>query len=88
MKNVIGWIPAVFLALLFALVGVLKPIGAPAMVLRFRFWAALPIAAIMFCATPIDLWVLHVPGLARVTAVLMALALVVGWPRRPQKEKP
>jgi|ERR1039457_1412139 uncharacterized membrane protein YphA (DoxX/SURF4 family) len=116
MKNVVGWILAVFLALLFALVGGLKLIGVPAMVKefgqiglgqwfrfftgilevtgaagllipRFRFWAALLIATIMFCATLINLWVLHVPALARVTAVLMALALVVGWLRRPQKEK-
>jgi hypothetical protein len=45
------------------------------------------IATIMFCATAINLWVLHVPGLARVTAVLIALALVLGWLRRPLKEK-
>jgi uncharacterized membrane protein YphA (DoxX/SURF4 family) len=116
MKNVIGWILAVFLAILFALVGSIKLIGAPAMVKefaqigfgqwfrfftgtlevtgavgllipRFRFWAALLIATIMFGATLINLWVLHVPALARLTAVLMALALVVGWLRRPQKEQ-
>ena len=116
MKNVLGWILAVFLALLFALAGGIKLIGAPAMVQefaqigigqwfrfftgilevagaagllipRFRFWAALLIATIMFCATAINLWLLHVPGLARVTAVLVALALIVGWLRRPQKEK-
>jgi len=116
MKNVIGWILAVFLTLLFALVGGLKLIGVPAMVKefaqiglgqwfryctgilevagavgllipQFRFWAASLIATIMFCATLINVWVLHVPGLARLTAVLMALALVVGWLRRPQREK-
>jgi uncharacterized membrane protein YphA (DoxX/SURF4 family) len=116
MKNVIGWILAVFLALVFALAGGIKLVGAPAMVQefaqigigqwfrfltgtlevagavgllipRFRFWAALLIATIMFCATAINLWVLHVPGLARVTAVLIALALVLGWLRRPLKEK-
>jgi putative oxidoreductase len=114
MKNVIGWILAVSLTLLFALVGGLKLIGAPAMVKefaqigfgqwfrfftgilevagavgllvpKFRFWATLLIATIMFCATLINVWVLHVPGLARVTGVLMALALVVGWLRRPQR---
>src|ERR1017187_9683727 len=37
MKNVVGWILAVFLALLFALVGGLKLIGVPAMVKEF--WA-------------------------------------------------
>jgi putative oxidoreductase len=116
MKNVFGWIIAVFLALLFALVGGQKLIGVPGMVKefaqiglgqwfrfftgtlevagavgflipRFRFWAALLIATIMFCATLINLGVLHVPPLARVTAVPMALALVVGWLRRPQQEK-
>jgi len=116
MENVTGWILAIFLALLFALVGGIKLIGAPAMVTEFaqiglgqwlrfftgilevagavgllipwfRFWAALLIAAIMFCATPINVWVLHVPRLAYVTTVLMALALGVGWLRRPQKEK-
>jgi uncharacterized membrane protein len=113
-KNVAGWILAIFLAVVFA--GGIKLIGAPAMVQefaqigfgqwfrfvtgilevagavglllpRFRFWAALLIATIMFCATGINIWVLHVPGLARVTAVLMTLALVVGWLRRPLKEK-
>jgi putative oxidoreductase len=69
--------------------GILEVAGAVGLLVpRFRFWAALLIATIMFCATLINLWVLHVPGLARVTAVLMALALVVGWLRRPQKEKP
>jgi uncharacterized membrane protein YphA (DoxX/SURF4 family) len=105
MKNVIGWILAVFLALVFALAGGIKLVGAPAMVQefaqigigqwfrfltgtlevagavgllipRFRFWAALLIATIMFCATAINLWVL-----------LIALALVLGWLRRPLKEK-
>lgn len=116
MRNVIGWILAVFLVILFALVGSLKLIGAPAavkefeqigfgqwfrfltgtlevtgavglLIPRFRFWAALLIASIMVGATLINIWVLHVNGLARVTAVLMAVALVVGWLRRPQKEK-
>jgi uncharacterized membrane protein YphA (DoxX/SURF4 family) len=116
MKNAVGWILAVLLAVLFALVGISKLIGAPAMVKefaqigfgqwfrfvtgtlevagavgllipRFRFWAALLIATIMIGATLINIWVLHVPPLARLTAVLMALALVVGWLRRPQKEK-
>ena len=115
MKNVVGWILAVFLAILFALLGSIKLAGEPSMVKefaqigfgqsfrfvtgilevtgasgllipRFRFWAALLIAAIMLGATPINLWVLHVPALASVTAVLMALALVVAWLRQPKKE--
>jgi len=68
--------------------GVLEVAGAAGLLVpRFRFRAALLIATIMFCATLINLWVLHVPGLARLTAVLIALALVVGWLRRPQREK-
>lgn len=116
MKNIVGWIRAVFLALLFTLVGSLKLIGVSAAVKEFeqigfgqwfrfvtgtlevtgavglllprsRFWAALQIAAIMLGSTAINLWVLGVPALARVTAVLMALALVLAWLRRPQKGK-
>lgn len=114
-KNVVGWILAVFLAILFALVGGMKLLGVPAAVkefdqigfgqwfryvtgvlevtgavgllmTRFRFRAALQIAAIMLGATAINLWVLHLPGLARVTVVLMALALTLAALRRPQKE--
>jgi len=40
----------------------------------------------MLGATAINLWVLHLPGLARVTVVLMALALTLAALRRPQKE--
>lgn len=115
MKNVIGWILAVLLVILFALVGGLKLIGVPGavkefeligfgqwfrfltgtlevtgavglLVPRFRFWAALLIACIMAGATMINIWILRVNGLARVTAVLMAVALVVAWLRRPQEE--
>src|SRR5713101_5932962 len=58
--------------------GILEVKGAAGLLIpSFRFWAALLIATIMFCATLINLWVLHVPGLARVTAVLMSLALVI-----------
>lgn len=68
--------------------GILEVLGAVGLLVpKFRFWATLLIATIMFCATLINLWVLHVPGLARLTAVLMALALVVGWLRRPHREK-
>jgi putative oxidoreductase len=68
--------------------GVLEVAGAVGMAVpRFSFWAALLIAWIMVCATAINIQVLHVPGLARVTAVLMALALALAWLRRPQGEK-
>jgi uncharacterized membrane protein YphA (DoxX/SURF4 family) len=73
--------------------GVLEVTGAVGLLFPiYRFWSALLIAAIMACATMINIWILRVPGLARVTAVLMAMALVLAWLafgslRRPQKEK-
>jgi uncharacterized membrane protein YphA (DoxX/SURF4 family) len=70
------------------LTGTLEVTGAVGLLIpRFRFWAALLIGCIMACATLINIWVLRVNGLARVTAVLMGVALVVGWLRRPQKER-
>jgi len=112
MKNVIGWILTIVLALLFTFVGGMKLIGVAGAVKEFemigfgqwfrfvtgtlevmgaigllipgsRFWAALQIAVIMLGATLINVFVLHVGGLARVTAVLMALALALAWIRRP-----
>jgi putative oxidoreductase len=50
---------------------------------RFRFWAALQIAAVMVGATGVNLWVLHVPALARLTVILLVMALVLAWLRRP-----
>jgi putative oxidoreductase len=56
--------------------GVLELAGAIGLLIpKYRFGAALLIAWIMLCATSINIWILHVPGLARVTAVLMTLAL-------------
>src|ERR1700722_7289824 len=49
--------------------GILEVTGAIGLLMpRYRFWAALLIACIMACATMINIWILHVPGLARVTA--------------------
>jgi putative oxidoreductase len=73
--------------------GVLEVTGAVGLLIpRYRLWAALLIAVIMVGATAINIWVLHVPGLARVTAVLMAMALVLagliyGQLRTAQQEK-
>jgi hypothetical protein len=65
--------------------GILEVSGAIGVLIpRFRFWAASQIAVIMMGATFINVTVLHVPSLARVTAILMALALAVAWSRRPQ----
>jgi putative oxidoreductase len=114
MINIVGWILAVVLALVFALAGGVKLIGAPGMVAefaqigigqwfrivtglvevsgaigllipKFRFWAALQIAAVMVGATGVNLWVLHVPPLAGLTATLMVLALVLAALRRPKR---
>ena len=116
MKNVVSWVLAVLLALLFALVGGLKLLGVPAavkefdmigfgqwfryltgvlevtgavglMIPKFRLQGALLIACIMAGATMINLWILHVPGLARVTAVLMAMALVLVWLSQSTKKE-
>src|ERR1700733_15316004 len=64
--------------------GLLELSGAIGLLIpRFRFWAALQITAVMVGATGVNLWVLHVPALAGLTATLMALALVLAWLRRP-----
>jgi uncharacterized membrane protein YphA (DoxX/SURF4 family) len=114
MRNIAGWILAVFLAVVFLLAGGVKLIGVPGMVTefsqigigqwfryvtgivevsgaigllipKFRFWAALQIVAVMVGATGVNLWVLHVPALAGLTAVLMVLALLLAWLRRPRR---
>ncbi len=110
--NIIGWILAVLLALLFTYAGCAKLIGMRGMVQefaqigfgqwlryltgllevsgaigilipKFRFWAALQIATVMVGATITNLAILHLPGLAGLTAVLLALALTLAWLRRP-----
>jgi putative oxidoreductase len=114
MTSIVGWILAIFLALVFILAGGVKPIGVPGMVAefaqigigqwfryvtgvlevsgavglpipKFRCRAALQIAAVMVGATGVNLWVLRVPALAWLTAILMVLALVLAWLRRPQR---
>ena len=114
MANIVGWILAIVLALVFSLAGGVKLNGVPAMVAefaqigigqwfrfvtgllevsgaigllipKFRFWAALQIVAVMVGATGVNLWILHAPPLAGLTTVLMILALVLAWLRRPQR---
>ncbi len=66
--------------------GLLELSGAIGLLIpKFRFRAALQIAAVMVGATGVNVWVLRVPALARLTAILMALALVLAWLRRPQR---
>jgi putative oxidoreductase len=109
--NVLAWILAVLLALVFTCAGGVKLIGVRPMVQEFaqigigqwlryltgilevsgaigllvpkyRFWAALQIAAVMAGATAVNILILHVPRMARGTAVLMTLALALAWLRR------
>lgn len=113
--NILAWILAVFLAVVFLSAGGVKLIGSPAMIQefehigigqwfryftgvwevvgaigilipKFRFWAALELAAVMIGATFTNIAILHVPPLARLTALLLALALVLAWLRRPRRE--
>lgn len=59
-------------------VGVLVP------TLRFR--AAMLIAAVMIGATVTNLFILHIPVLAGLTILLMALVLTLAWQWRPAKK--
>ena len=56
-------------------VGVLVP--------TLRFWAAMLIAAVMIGATVTNLFILHIPVLAGLTILLMALVLTLAWQWRP-----
>lgn len=57
--------------------------GIGVLIPKLRFWAALQIAIVMVGATVTNLSVLHIPVLAGLTAVLLALALALAWLRRP-----
>jgi uncharacterized membrane protein YphA (DoxX/SURF4 family) len=52
---------------------------------RFRFWAALQIVAVMLGATFTNISILHLPETARLTGLLLVLALILAWLRRPGK---
>ena len=112
--NVLAWILAVLLALVFFMAGGIKLVSQQGMVREFerigfgqwlryvtgifevsgaigvlipkvRFWAALLIACVMVGATLTNLFILHLPGTAVQTAILLALALafaVLRWPRK------
>ena len=113
--NILAWILAVLLAVVFLFAGGVKLLGSRAMVQEFtqigagqwlryvtgvlevsgaigvlipkyRLWAALQLAVVMAGATAVNIFVLHTGPLARLTAVLLALSLVLAWLRRPQKE--
>src|SRR5215831_12870062 len=58
--------------------GFLEVSGAIGLLIpRVRFWAALQIACVMAGATFTNIFVLHIPVLARLTTVLMVLALAL-----------
>ncbi len=113
--NILAWILAVLLTVVFLFAGGVKLLGSRAMVQEFtqigagqwlryvtgvlevsgaigvlipkyRFWAALQLAVVMAGATAANIFVLHTGPLARLTAALLALSLVLAWLRRPQKE--
>jgi putative oxidoreductase len=65
------------------LTGILEVSGAIGLLVpKYRFWAALQIAVVMACATAVNIVILHAPPLARLTAMLMTLALALAWLRR------
>lgn len=64
--------------------GVLEVSGAIGLLLpRYRFLAALQLVCVMVGATSTNLVILHDPSAARLTATLLALALILAWLRRP-----
>lgn len=66
--------------------GVLEVSGAIGVLIpKFRFWAALQIAAVMVGATIANLTVLHAAILAPFTVFLLAAALALAWLRRPTR---
>jgi putative oxidoreductase len=66
------------------LTGILEVSGAIGLLIpTLRFWAALLIATVMAGATATNLFILHIPALAGLTAVLMALLLTLAWQWRP-----
>ena len=51
---------------------------------KFRFWAALQIAAVMVGATITNAAILHLLLDTRITVVLLVLALALAWLEYPQ----
>jgi uncharacterized membrane protein len=63
--------------------GILEVSGAIGLLVpKCRFWAALQIAALTAGATAVNILILHQLRLARLTAILMTLALALAWLRR------
>ena len=69
--------------------GILEVSGAIGVLIpKFRFWAALQLAAVMAGATFTNVVILHLPNVAGLTGVLLALALMLAWLRRGQASAP
>jgi len=67
------------------LTGILEVSGAIGLLVpKYRFWASLQITTVMAGATAVNIVILHQSPLARLTAVLMTLALALAWLRRPR----
>lgn len=65
--------------------GFLEVTGAIGLLIpKVRFWAALQIATVMLGATFTNILILHLPEMARVTGILMGMALALAWLRRPR----
>lgn len=57
--------------------------GVGILIPGFRLWFALQIAVVMVGATITNIFILRIPALAAFNAVLMVLALIQAWLRRP-----
>jgi putative oxidoreductase len=67
--------------------GILEVSGAIGLLIpKDRIWAALQIAVVMIAATFTNLAILHLPSLDRLTAILLALALILAWLRWQQQK--
>ena len=65
--------------------GILEVSGAIGVLIpKYRFGAALQIALVMVGATAANIWILHLPPLAGLTAFLLAAGLALAWLRRPK----
>ena len=56
--------------------------GVGVLIPKLRFWGALLIACVMVGATLTNLFIVHAPGTAAFTIVLLAMALTLAWLRR------
>jgi uncharacterized membrane protein YphA (DoxX/SURF4 family) len=68
--------------------GVWEILGAIGILIpKYQFWATLELAVVMVGATFTNIAILHVLPLARLTALLLPLALVLAWLRRSRRRR-